>query len=170
MVTKTCNNIIALELEMKEKENCHYTESLIYLMEQTVTYFRIKGAQFFNELKIGITIDQFVALDAIYCSEDICQRDLAKIVLKDRSNTSRILNILEENGFVTRELETKGKRLVKKIYITQKGKNIIEENHPKLKERFMQVFEDISEEEFLALRKTLEKMKESLSKTTSIQI
>lgn len=155
---------------MKEKENCHYTESLIYLMEQTVTYFRIKGAQFFNELKIGITIDQFVALDAIYYSEDICQRDLAKIILKDRSNTSRILNILEENGFITRELETKGKRLVKKIYITQKGKNIIEQNHPKLKERFMQVFEDISEDEFLALRKTLEKMKDSLSKTTTIQI
>lgn len=155
---------------MKEKENCHYTESLIYLMEQTVTYFRIKGAQFFNELKIGITIDQFVALDAIYYSEDICQRDLAKIILKDRSNTSRILNILEENGFIKRELETKGKRLVKKIYITQKGKDIIEANHPKLRERFMQVFEDISEEEFLALRKTLEKMKESLSKTTSIQI
>lgn len=155
---------------MKEKENCHYTESLIYLMEQTVTYFRIKGAQFFNELKIGITIDQFVALDAIYYSKDICQRDLSKIILKDRSNTSRILNILEENGFITREVETKGKRLVKKIYITQKGENIIEENHPKLRERFMQVFEDISEEEFLALRKTLEKMKESLSKTTSIQI
>lgn len=156
---------------MKEiTENKYYTESLIYLMEQVVTYSRIKGAQFFNELKIGITIDQFVALEAIYCHNDICQRDLSKIILKDRSNTGRILNILEENGFIKREAETKGKRLVKKVYITKKGKNIIEENHPQLKARFSQVFEHISEDEFLALRKTLEKMKESLSKTTSIQI
>lgn len=155
---------------MKEKENCHYTESLIYLMEQTVVYFRVKGAQFFNELNLGITIDQFVTLDAIYCNNDICQRDVSKIVLKDRSNTGRILTILEENDLIKRAVETKGKRLVKKVYITDKGKQIIEENHPKLRNAFSKVFEDISEEEFATLRQTLNKMKDHLSKTTSIQI
>lgn len=155
---------------MKEKEHCHYTESIIYLMEQTVTYFRIKGAQFFNELKIGITIDQFVALDAIYSNEDICQRDLSKLILKDRSNTGRILNILEENGFIKREVETKGKRLVKKIYITDKGKKIIEENQPKLRAAFVKVLEEVSEDEFMILRQTLGKLKDALSKTTNMQI
>lgn len=155
---------------MKEKENCHYTESIIYSMEQTVTYFKIKGAQFFNQLNLGITIDQFGVLDAIYCNDDICQRDLSKIVLRDRSNTGRILNILEKNGFVKREIETKGKRLVKKIYITDNGRKIIEENHEKLRVAFVKVFENVSEEEFATLRKTLDKLKESLSKTTTIQI
>lgn len=155
---------------MKEIENCHYTESIIYLMEQTVVYFRVKGAQFFNELNLGITIDQFVTLDAIYCNNDICQRDLSKLILKDRSNTGRILTILEENCLIKRKIETKGKRLVKKIYITDKGKQIIEENHPRLRNAFFKVFEDISEEEFATLRKTLNKLKDHLSKTTSIQI
>lgn len=155
---------------MKEKENCHYTESLIYLMEQTVVYFRVKGAQFFNELNLGITIDQFVTLDAIYCNNDICQRDVSKIVLKDRSNTGRILTILEENGLINRSVETKGKRLVKKVYITDKGRQIIEENHPKLRDAFLKVFEDVSEEEFATLRQILEKLKSRLSQTTSIQI
>lgn len=155
---------------MKEKENCHYTESIIYSMEQTVTYFKIKGAQFFNQLNLGVTIDQFGVLDAIYCNNDICQRDLSKIVLRDRSNTGRILNILEKNGFVRREIETKGKRLVKKIYITDNGKKIIEENHEKLRAAFVKVFDNVSEEEFATLRKTLDKLKESLSKTTTIQI
>lgn len=155
---------------MQEKEIVHYVESMFYLMEQTVTYSKIKGAQFFNELKMGVTIDQFTALDAIYCNNDICQRDLSKIILKDRSNTGRILNILEENGFIKREVETKGKRLVKKIYITDKGKKLVEESLPKLRNAFLHVFEDISEDEFLSLRNTLTKMKESLSKTTSIQI
>jgi DNA-binding MarR family transcriptional regulator len=155
---------------MKEKENCHYTESLIYSMEQTVIYFKIKGAQFFNELNLGITIDQFVTLDAIYCNNDICQRDLSKLILKDRSNTGRILTILEENSMIKRKIETKGKRLVKKIYITDKGKQIIEENHPRLRDAFLKVFEDVSEEEFATLRQTLNKLKDNLSKTTSIQI
>lgn len=155
---------------MKEKETCHYTESIIYAMEHTVVYFKIKGAQFFNELNMGVTIDQFGALDAIYCNNDICQRDLSKIILKDRSNTGRILNILEENGFITRVAETKGKRLVKKIYITKKGKKLVENSQEKLRSAFSKVFDDVSEEEFATLRKTLEKLKNSLSQTTNIQI
>lgn len=155
---------------MKEKANCHYAESVIYSMEQAVIYFRIKGAQFFNQLNIGITVDQFAALDAIYCNDDICQRDLSKIILKDRSNTGRILNILEENGFIERLVETKNNRLVKKIYITEKGKKMVEEHQPKLRDAFWQVLEDVSEEEFDVLRKTLDKLKDALSKTTSIQI
>ena len=155
---------------MKETENCHYTESVIYSMEQAVIYFKIKGAQFFTQLGLGVTIDQFGVLDAIYCNNDICQRDLSKIVLKDRSNTGRILNILEENGFIRRVVETKANRLVKKIYITDNGKRMVEDNHPKLKIAFSKVFEDITDEEFATLRKTLDKLKDSLSKTTSIQI
>ncbi|MEI8129542.1 MAG: MarR family transcriptional regulator [bacterium] len=155
---------------MREKETCHYTESIIYLMEQTAIYFKIKGAQFFNQLNIGITVDQFVALDAIYANDDICQRDLSKLILKDRSNTGRILNILEEKGFIKRVAETKNNRLVKKVYITKKGKKIIEENQVKLTTAFLKVFDDVSEEEFTNLRKTLGKLKESLSKTTNIQI
>lgn len=155
---------------MKEIENCHYTESIIYAMEQAVIYFKIKGAQFFNQLNMGVTIDQFAALDAIYTNNDICQRDLSKIILKDRSNTGRILNILEKNEFINRAIETKGKRLVKKIYITEKGKKVIEDNQEKLRTAFEKVFDDVSEEEFATLRKTLDKLKESLSKITSIQI
>ena len=155
---------------MREKETCHYTESIIYAMEQTAIYFKIKGAQFFNQLNIGITVDQFVALDAIYANDDICQRDLSKLILKDRSNTGRILNILEEKGFIKRVAETKNNRLVKKVYITKKGKKIIEENQVKLTTAFLKVFDDVSEEEFTNLRKTLGKLKESLSKTTNIQI
>lgn len=155
---------------MKEKDIKHYFESSLYLMEQTVIYTKIKGAQLFNQLKIGVTIDQFVTLDAIYSNKDICQRDLSKLILKDRSNTGRILNILEKNGFIKREIETKGKRLVKKIYITDKGKNLVEKSIPKLHSAFHHVFEDVSEEEFEILRTILGKLKDSLSQTTSIQI
>jgi len=154
---------------MKEKD-ISYSESIIYAMEQTVTYFKLKGAQFFNQLNIGITIDQFIALDSIYSNKDICQRDLSKLILKDRSNTGRILNILEDNGFIERFAETKNNRLVKKIYITEKGKKMIEDHQEKLRNAFLKVFEDVSEEEFATLRQTLDKLKNKLSETTSIQI
>lgn len=155
---------------MKEKQIKHYHQSVLYLMEQTIVYTRLKGAQFFNQLNLGITIDQFVALDSICTNPDICQRDLSKLILKDRSNTGRILNILEEKEFITRAVETKGKRLVKKIYITEKGKELVEKSIPRLRSAFSQVFEDITDEEFEILRVIISKLKTSLSKTTSIQI
>lgn len=155
---------------MKENETCHYTDSVIYSMEQAVVYFKLKGAQIISSLNAGVTIDQFAALDAIYCHNDICQRDLSKLILKDRSNTGRILNILEENGLVERVASTKNNRLVRKIYITPKGRNLIEENQSKLRKEFLQVFEDVSDEDFAVLKQILEKLKYNLSKTTSIQI
>lgn len=155
---------------MGEKDIKHYIDTLIHLVEKTYIYARIKGAQFFKELDIDVTIDQFIALDAIYCNKDICQRDLSKIILKDRSNTGRILNILEEKGFIKREIETKGKRMVKKVYITGKGKNLIEEYIPKLCFAFIEIFDEMSEEELTILRAHLEMMRACLSKTTSIQI
>lgn len=155
---------------MKEKDPLHYVESILYLMEQTVVYTKIKAAQIVSEWNLEVTIDQFAALDAIYFNNDICQRDLSKIILKDRSNTGRILNIIEEKGFIKRSVETKGKRLVKKIYITDKGKKLVEENMPKIKKEFSKIFIDTSEKELIELRKLLTKMKDDLSKTTNIQI
>lgn len=155
---------------MKEKAIKHYHESALYLMEQVIVYTRLKGAQFFNELKMGVTIDQFVTLDVLCTNSDICQRDLSKLILKDRSNTGRILTILEEKGFITRAVETKGKRLVKKIYVTEKGTKLVQESMPKLRNAFYNVFENISDEEFTILRVVLEKIRTSLSKTTNIQI
>lgn len=155
---------------MEEKEIVHATDSILYAMEQTVTYFRVKGAQVFNNLNFGITSDQFFALDALYVNDGVCQRDLSKIILKDRSNTGRILGILEEKEFITRNVEMKGKRVVKKIYITEKGKKMVEECLPKLKSTFCSVLDSVSEEELKTLRVTLNKLRECLSKITTIQI
>lgn len=155
---------------MNEKEQCHYIHSVIYTLDQTSTYFRVQGTQFFNQLDIGVTLDQFVALDAIYCNEDICQRDLSKLILKDRSNTGRILNILEEKELIKRAIETKRNRMVKKIYITDKGKKVIEDNQERLRSTFLKTFEEVSEEELATLRQLLNKLKDCMSKFISIQI
>jgi len=153
-----------------EKGKRHYTKSIVYDLEQTVIYTRVKGSQIFNNLGIGVTSDQFITLDAIYCNPNICQRDLSKIILKDRSNTGRLLSILEEKGLIERLAETKNNRLVKNIYITEKGKSIIEDNQGKLNSAFMHVLDNISDDEISELRKTLSKLKDNLKKITTMQI
>lgn len=155
---------------MKEFECEHFTDSIIYLLEQTAVYCRTKGSKFFEDLNIGLSLDQYITLDAISFNQGICQRELSKLILKDRSYTSRILNSLEESNLIERRIETKGKRLVKRLYLTQNGELIISNNQDKLKNSYLQAFETISEEEFETIRNLLEKMKNCISKYTIMSI
>lgn len=155
---------------MQEKDIKFFEQSLTHAMEKTTTYCRLKGAQFFAQHDFGITMDQFCVLEVLSYTEDVCQRDISKKILKDRSNTSRILNILEEKGLLERIVDTKQKRLVKKVYLTPKGKDLLDRIFPKVKESYLKVFEGISEEELSMVKRILEKMRENLSKDTVIQI
>jgi len=147
----------------------HYIDSVVYSLEQTMKCFNLRGVQYFNELKIGITSEQFTVLDTVYCNDGIYQRDLSKLILKDRSNTTRILNVLEKNDFIVRSVGTENNRLVKNIFITDKGKKIIEDNMPQLVDLFFKLFEDVTEDDFATFRKLLDKFKAGLSKSINIQ-
>lgn len=155
---------------MKEKEIKHFSESVFHDIIKTAIYARVKGSQYFNKLNMGITFEQYIALDAISSREDICQRDLSKLILKDRSNTSRILNVLEKEGFIGRNIETKNNRLVKKVYINDKGKAILDEHGKIIKKDLADIFVDITEEDFDNLKKLLKKIRDCISKETNMQI
>ena len=111
-------------MSMKTKVDCnkvHYTDSIYYELEQTSRLMKKITSQLFTKLEIDITMDEYAALDTISINAGICQRDLAKFILKDRANTGRILDSLEQKGFITRFIDTKNNRLVKKMGITENG-------------------------------------------------
>ncbi len=151
---------------MKEKECDHFVDSIIYLIEQTAIYNRTKAIQLFDDLKIGLTFDQYCALDAVSINEGICQRDLAKLILKDRSYTTRLATMLEDKGLIFRKIEEKGSRLVKRLYLTEAGINVISKNQENLKDISTEIFKEMTDEEFNTLRNTLEKLKQCISKYT----
>ena len=49
---------------------------------------------------------------------------MAKLILKDRANTGKLLDTLEAKGLVKRELTVKNNRPVKIVSITENGKAI----------------------------------------------
>lgn len=155
---------------VKESEVKHFCDSFFHDIIKTAVYARVRGTQYFNSLNVGITFEQFIALDTISKNSDICQRDLSKLILKDRSNTGRILNILEENGFILRNAETKNNRLIKKIKITQKGIDFLKKNEPIIKKNSEHVFDGIPQEDFDSLRRILKTIRECISQNTSLQI
>ena len=149
--------------------NC-YADRLPYKIEKAAIYMKLRGSYILNSFEAGLSIDQFITLETIDFNPGICQRDLSKIVLKDRSNITRILNILEDGGLIIRELSVKGRRPVKTMKLTDMGEEMIKKYSSPL-EKDMDVFlSDFSEEELEIMKRGLDKIIDKISETVSIQI
>ena len=111
------------ETELKN----HFTGSIFYEIELTAKYCKMLGNQVFEKFKANIPVEEFGILDTILCNPGICQRDLAKIVLRDRANTGKLLDSLEKKGFIKRKLAIKNNRPVKIAEITVLGRKKAEE-------------------------------------------
>ncbi len=148
----------------------HYTESIFYELKQTARVMKIYASQLFESLDIRLSPDEYSALDTIMCNPGICQRDLAKLLLKDRSNTGRIINTLEELGLITRTVDTKNNRLVKNVSITQKGYDKLIEINDRIFDHFQDISNQIPPEEVNAIRLSLKRLRENLEENVDNKI
>ena len=143
----------------------HYTDMLIYAVDKTVTKIKLSLGQYIASLDIGITAEQFAVLDTIYRGENLCQLDVAKILMKDKSNIKRIAEILEHKGLINRILSKRENRALNYLKITDSGKTLIDENVDKVKSYLTEIFRDITDEEVQVLKNIMQKVNGRLSKT-----
>jgi MarR family transcriptional regulator for hemolysin len=117
-----------------------------------------------KELKtFEITIEQWSILKALYQQNEIDQekmfnqKELAQKCCKDKASLTRILDILEKKDLVKRENSSKDRREFL-IFISTKGKNLVENIIPVVQgdaERVMSIY---TEEERLMLEDLLNKL------------
>ncbi len=148
----------------------HYTDSIHYELEQTSRLMKKLTNQLFEKLGIDLTIDEYSALDTVSVNAGICQRDLAKLILKDRANTGRILNTLEQKGFITRFIDTKNNRLVKKMGITAEGLQELDTINKKIKSYLEGVTKRIAPEDVERVQQTLKSFRLELEKVVEMNI
>ena len=115
-----------------------------------------------NELKIGITSEQFVVLDTISCFEDIYPQKLSEIMMKDKSNTKRILQVLEEKNLIERKVGNANHRLVYNLAVTEDGKALLKKSIPNIKKCITELFENITDEEIELLHNLSSKFQAEL--------
>lgn len=155
---------------MSEYKKRHYTDTLPYALHLTAKYYRALAIQIINEKENELTFDEIIALDTISENASICQRDLAKLILKDRANTGRLVENLEKKGFIERYNDTKNNRLVKKLKIADKGENKLIEVSKKF-DKAQLIFTDIiSDEEADKIMKKLTEIRNNINKILNMQI
>lgn len=85
--------------------------------------FSNKLNQLLRESEAGITVDQFRLLTHLWKEDGISQQQLAQQVRRDRASVTRMVDILEEQGFISRA-EDKEDRRINLIFLTKKGKQL----------------------------------------------
>ena len=98
-----------------------FENSLFYQINLSSKCFNMLFEQFFKELNLGISATEHLALLIIAETKDCCQRDLARIIIKDRANVGKLASALERKGLIEIKATIKNNRAVKILAVTNKG-------------------------------------------------
>lgn len=130
---------------------------------------RAIAVQKFTQEGHPITPEQMTVLAALIDHDGMYQRQISAITLKDRPNITRIINILEKMGLVTRKPDV-NKRKIYKIFITEDGRKVFDKVIPTALELWQKTIEGVPEEDLRITLKVLQKFKENLEEDLNIQI
>lgn len=152
---------------MGKFNNSPYADTIFFNIEQIAKYIQEDYLKKYNN---EVTHDEFRALGIISCNPDICQRDLAKLILRDSVRTGRILDSLEKKGFVERYQDAKGKRLVKKMKLTKAAEAFYSKTLDKVHKGTMEFFKIFSDRQLSELHNSLKLLHEKLKETVEIEV
>ena len=152
---------------MKKFINPPYADTIFFNIEQIAKYIQEDYLKKYNS---EITHDEFRAMGIINCNPDICQRDLAKLILRDSVRTGRILDSLEKKGFVERYQDTKGNRLVRKMKLTKSAEDFYSKTLKEVHKGTIEFLKIFSEKQLDELHNSLKLLHEKLKETVEIEV
>ncbi len=147
----------------------HCIQSLFYNIEQTSRVCHTGAENYLKEhAQSLLTLDEFIILETVLCFPEVCQRDLAKLILKGTSHTSKLLTALETKGFIERPVDKKGNRIVRKIIVTDSGSKTYNLVSDVLDNYIKSIENIISKKEASECETFLNKIKETVIKSGNI--
>jgi len=94
-----------------------------FLLERTTRIVKLQFHKAFKNLKIDMTPEQWVIMDALFQENNQPQKKLADVSYKNAPTISRIIDVLSKKGWVERKMSKQDRR----VYIisqTKEGKAI----------------------------------------------
>jgi MarR family transcriptional regulator, 2-MHQ and catechol-resistance regulon repressor len=106
---------------------------------------------------VGLSVSQFGVLEALYHLGPMCQRDIARKILKSTGNITMVIDNLEKRGLVVRLRNDKDRRYFT-IRLTAAGEELIGQCFPDHARRIagiMTILTDNEQESLIGLCKKL---------------
>jgi DNA-binding MarR family transcriptional regulator len=128
-----------------------------YLINLAAQRLRYALHQTFQAKGLDITPEQWAVLNRLWEQDGLSQVELAERTFKDKPGTTRILNLLEEKGVVTRRRDTEDGRVLH-VFLTQAGKDLKGKLIPCAQEVLAQSSQNLTKEEVAQLKQILHKI------------
>lgn len=104
-------------------------KSLGYAIGRTNWYIKTLISKLLKEEGFSITNEQWIVLKAIASNPNMSQTEIAEKSLKDKTNITRILDLLEKSTYIERRRDDMDRRM-NRIHITQQGRRILKAVNP----------------------------------------
>jgi len=124
---------------------------------------KVHNIEIYSKNKFEITPEQYVVLNMLK-KESYSQARLRELLMKDKSNMTRLISVLESKGLVQKQQQTENGKLVNKVSLLEEGENLCSRITPFMNESRKNYLRDITEDEMYTCIKVLSKIQKNLEK------
>jgi MarR family transcriptional regulator for hemolysin len=125
-----------------------------YHLEKAIKSYRQFAQSQLKKNSFHITVDQWLLLKTLHDEPGINQVAIAERVFKDKASITRMIQALEESGFIVRDILASDKRQMH-LSITSAGKDLIHHITPIVLSYRNAALNGISEQELLIAEKVM---------------
>ena len=129
--------------------------SYSFLLDRTARRVKQYAQQKFKEMKLNITVDQWLVLKHLYANESMKQNALAELLFKDNPTLTRIIDLLCEKGLTLRQPNPTDRRSFH-VALTRQGKKKVEQLKPKIEKIRLKAWEGLSRDDFSQFKRVLD--------------
>ncbi|MEI7473303.1 MAG: MarR family transcriptional regulator [bacterium] len=147
----------ASKMTKNNKCELNFEESIAYVINRTAIKLKTYLFKQFKDSGFDITPEQLAVLIGLSQKNGQYQKELGDKILKDKPNMTRLLDILEKRGLITRKSDKTDRRKFK-IFITKEGETTLELLLPITVEARNKAIKDIKDEEIEQVIKILNKI------------
>ena len=135
---------------------------ILFQVDLTSKVSKQRTQRDFDNLNLGITVEQWVILKIISESPSISQKELAQKSYRDPASITRTLDLLEKKDLLRRESMPENRRM-HMIVLTNEGKQFIKKNMKLVQSHRDQSTKGITKKELEQLSATLEKIRNNMA-------
>ena len=134
-----------------------YTKLIGHLIIKGEVCIKRKILNVFLENGYDITFEQWTVLNVLYAEPGLIQSEIAIRTYKDKTNITRILDVLSKNGYIVRKQHESDRRSLC-IHLTDKGIKMFDDLIPHINLVNEKLKKGISDEELRMLEDILKKI------------
>lgn len=147
-------------------KNVPYVESVPYKLAETSRISELMARNYYkdfvNSSQNLLELDEFIILSHIIAKPDLSQSDISKLVYKGKAHVGKILNNMEQKGYITRVVSTHNNMMVKHTALTDYGQKLYYDTNELFRQLGNNVLGCFSDKEIITFQYLLDKLQNSI--------